>query len=271
MATTLRTLIVDDEALARRGLRLRLEKHADVEVLGECRNGREALASIPELEPDLVFLDIQMPGFDGFDVVRNLQGDDMPMVVFATAFDHYAVKAFEIHAVDYILKPVDDDNLGRAIERARDRLVQKMAVSDKEHLLDVIGEITGRAPGEMEHWLEGGAALLRKFPEKIAIRDGGNTTLVPARDIDWIDAAGDYMCVHAGGQIHVMRITMKQLEDQLDPIRFQRVHRSTIVNLDRVQKISAHMNGEFHLILADNTRLKMSRGYKEKLQLLLQH
>jgi two-component system LytT family response regulator len=269
--TTLRTLIVDDEALARRGLRMRLEKHADVEILGECRNGREALASIPELEPDLVFLDIQMPGFDGFDVVRSMQGDDMPMVVFATAFDHFAVKAFEVHAVDYILKPVDEKHLSRALDRARERLVQKLAVSDKEHLLEVIGEITGRAPSEMEKWMEGGARPMHQYPEKIAIRDGGNTTLVPAADIDWVDAAGDYMCVHASGRIHIMRITMKQLEDQLDPALFQRVHRSTIVNLDRVQKISAHMNGEFHLILSDNTRLKMSRGYKEKVQLLLKH
>ena len=268
--TTLRTLIVDDEALARRGLRMRLEKHADVEILGECRNGRESLASIPELEPDLVFLDIQMPGFDGFDVVRSMQGDDMPMVVFATAFDHFAVKAFEVHAVDYILKPVDDEQLSRALERARDRLVQKLAVSDKENLLEVIGAITGRAPAEMGRWLEGGIPAAQ-YPEKIAIRDGGNTTLVPAADIDWVDAAGDYMCVHAGGQIHIMRITMKQLEDQLDPARFQRVHRSTIVNLERVQKISAHMNGEFHLTLSDKTRLKMSRGYKDKVQLLIKH
>lgn len=267
--TPLRTLIVDDEALARRGLRLRLEKHADVEILGECCNGREALASIPELEPDLVFLDIQMPGFDGFDVVRSLQGDDMPMVVFATAFDQFAVKAFEVHAVDYILKPVDEEPLSRALERARERLVQKHAVSDKEHLLEVISEITGRAPAQMEQWLDGNATPPRQYPEKIAIRDGGNTTLVPVRDIDWVDAAGDYMCVHAQGRIHVMRITMKQLEDQLDPALFQRVHRSTIVNLDRVQKISAHMNGEFHLILSDTTRLKMSRGYREKIQIFL--
>lgn len=268
-AVTLRTLIVDDEALARRGLRMRLEKHAGVEILGECRNGREALASIPELAPDLVFLDIQMPGCDGFDVVRSLQGDGMPMVVFATAFDHYAVRAFEVHAVDYILKPVDEATLARALERARERLIQKHALSDKEHLLEVISEITGRAPAEMGRSPAGPVA--RQYPEKLPIRDGGSTTLVPIRDIDWVDAAGDYMCVHAGGQIHVMRITMKQLEDQLDPALFQRVHRSTIVNLDRVQKITAHMNGEFHLILADNTRLKMSRGYKDKVQLLLKH
>ncbi|MBI1732147.1 MAG: response regulator transcription factor [Gammaproteobacteria bacterium] len=269
--TPLRTLIVDDEALARRGLRMRLERHKDVEILGECRNGREALASIPELEPNLVFLDIQMPGFDGFDVVRSLQGDDMPMVIFATAFDQYAIRAFEVHAVDYILKPVDEDHLARALERARDRLTGKQAVSEKEHLLDVIGEITGRAPAEVEQWIGDGTTPARRYPEKIAIRDGGSTALVPARDIDWVDAAGDYMCVHAKGLIHVMRITMKQLEEQLDPALFLRVHRSTIVNIDRVQKISAHMNGEYHLILSDNTRLKMSRGYKDRVQLLLKH
>lgn len=250
---------------------MRLEKHADVEILGECRNGREALATIPELEPDLVFLDIQMPGFDGFDVVRSLQGDDMPMVVFATAFDQYAIRAFEVHAVDYILKPVDEEHLARALDRARDRMSGKQAVTEKEQLLGVISQITGRAPAEVEQWMDSGAAPDRRYPDRLAVRDGGSTTLVPSRDIDWVDAAGDYMCVHARGQIHVMRITMKQLEDQLDPALFLRVHRSTIVNIDRVQKICAHMNGEFHLVLNDSTRLKMSRGYKDRVQRLLKH
>jgi two-component system LytT family response regulator len=262
----LRTLIVDDETLARRGLKLRLEKHQGVELLGECRNGREALASIPELEPDLVFLDIQMPGLDGFDVVRNLQGDDMPMIVFVTAFDHYAVKAFGVHAVDYILKPVDDDHLARALDRARSRLEQKSALVDKQQLLAVIGDITGKAPGELGALADVGAGAMKKYPDKIAIRDGGETTLVPAKDIDWVDAAGDYMCLHAGGSIHVMRITMKELENLLDPARFQRVHRSTVVNLERVEKVCAHMNGEYHLILTNGSRIKMSRTYKDKVQ-----
>ncbi len=260
------TLIVDDEALARRGLKLRLDKHADVEIVGQCVNGREALAAIPELCPALVFLDIQMPGMDGFDVVRQLQGDDMPMVVFATAFDQYAVKAFEVHAVDYILKPLEDDHLERALQRVRQQLGQKNDASEKQRLLEVISDITGKVPAEMEKLLEDGVSPGKQYPDRIAIKDAGDITLVPVAEIDWVDAAGDYMCVHAAGEIHVMRITMKQLETQLDPALFQRVHRSTLINLKRVDKISGHMNGEYHLILKGGARLKMSRSYKDKIQ-----
>ena len=262
----LKTLIVDDEALARRGLRLRLATHKDVEIVGECDSGRTALAAIPDLAPDLVFLDIQMPGADGFEVVRGLQNDDMPMVVFVTAFDQYAIKAFEVHAIDYLLKPVDEGALARALQRAREQQQRKHAHGDKERLLSVIGDITGRRPAEMEQWLREGSPLPEKYPEKIAIRDNGHITLVPATDIDWVDAAGDYMCLHVGGSIHVMRITMKDLEAQLDPALFQRIHRSTVVNLNRVQKICAHINGEYHLILECGARLKMSRTYKDRIQ-----
>ncbi len=264
--TMINTLIVDDEALARRGLQLRLDKYEDVNVVGQCSNGREALTAIPELDPDLVFLDIQMPGIDGFDVVRQLQGDEMPLVVFATAFDQYAIKAFDVHAIDYILKPVDEEHLERALLRAREQLTQKNNASDKQRLLDVIGDITGKAPAEMEKWLEKGEEIVRPYPEKIAIKDAGDITLVPVADIEWVDAAGDYMCLHANDQIHVMRITMKQLEEQLDPGLFQRVHRSTLVNLAQVEKICSHINGEYHLILKGGERLKMSRTYKDKIQ-----
>lgn len=260
------TLIVDDEALARRGLELRLGKYDDVKIVGQCSNGREALAAIPELCPDLVFLDIQMPGMDGFDVVRQLQGDDMPLVVFATAFDEYAVKAFDVHAVDYILKPVDEEYLDRALQRVRQQLSQKSDASDKQRLLEVISDITGKVPAEMEKWLQEGAGLAQKYPDKIAVKDAGDITLVPVAEIEWVDAAGDYMCLHAAGEIHVMRITMKQLEVQLDPALFQRVHRSTLVNLNRVDKICSHINGEYNLVLKGGARLKMSRSYKDKIQ-----
>jgi two-component system LytT family response regulator len=260
------TLIVDDEALARRGLKLRLDRYEDINVVGQCSNGREALSAIPELNPDLVFLDIQMPGMDGFDVVRQLQGDDMPMVVFATAFDQYAIKAFDVHAVDYILKPLDDDHLSRALQRVRDQLTQRNDASDKQRLLEVISDITGKAPSEMEKLLEDGVSPAKQYPEKIAIKDAGEITLVPLTDIEWVDAAGDYMCIHAAGQIHIMRTTMKQLESQLDPALFQRVHRSTLVNLNRVDKICSHINGEYNLVLKGGTRLKMSRSYKDKIQ-----
>ncbi len=260
------TLIVDDEALARRGLKLRLDNFDDINVVGQCSNGREALEAIPELCPDLVFLDIQMPGMDGFDVVRQLQGDDMPMVVFATAFDQYAIKAFDVHAVDYILKPVDEDHLQRALQRVRDQLLQKNDANDKQRLLEVISDITGKVPGEMEKWLEEGAELPKSYPDKIAVKDAGDITFVPIAEIEWVDAAGDYMCIHATGEIHVMRITMKQLESQLDPALFQRVHRSTLVNLNRVEKVCSHINGEYKLILKGGACLKMSRSYKDKIQ-----
>ena len=168
--------------------------------------------------------------------------------------------------MDYLLKPVDDAHLSRALQRARDQQRRKSAFGDKQRLLTVIGDITGRRPAEMEQWLKDGAPAPETYPEKIAIRDNGNITLVPAADIDWVDAAGDYMCLHVNGSIHVMRITLKELEAQLDPSLFQRIHRSTVVNMNRVQKICAHINGEYHLMLDCGARLKMSRTYKDRIQ-----
>jgi len=264
--TCLETVIVDDESLARRGLKIRLQDFDDIKVVGECSNGREALALIAKVQPQLVFLDIQMPGIDGFDVVKGLQGDDMPMVIFVTAYDQYAVDAFDVHAIDYILKPVDEDRLGLAINKARERLQGRDALSDKEKLLTVIGDITGKVPANIEEVLRDNGDLKKQYPEKISIKDGSNVAIVRTNDIDWVDAAGDYMCVHALGEIHVMRITMKQLELQLDPEVFQRVHRSTIVNLNRVKQVCSHINGEYHLILECGARLKMSRTFKDKIK-----
>lgn len=262
----LKALIVDDEELARLGLRLRLEQHPDVEITAECTNGREALTAINELNPDLMFLDIQMPGIDGFEVVRNLQDDNMPMVIFVTAYDQYAINAFEVQAVDYILKPPDETRLTRALDRARQHLGEKKAVSDKMKLLSVIEDITGKMPADLDGWPGAGGKLQERFPDRITIRDGGGITLVPVTDIDWIDAAGDYMCIHAGGKVHVMRTTMKQLDAQLDPGLFQRIHRSTIVNVKRVREINTHINGEYFLVLDGGMRLKMSRKYKDRIR-----
>jgi len=265
----LKVLIVDDEDLARRGLRLRLHRFHDVEIVGECSNGRQALSRISELEPDLVFLDVQMPGLDGFDVVRHLQQDNMPAVVFVTAFDQYAIRAFDVFAVDYVLKPVDEERLVRALDRARRHKRETQHFDEKRKLLAVIGEITGKSPGDLEIWLDKGYVSSERFPEKISIRDGSTVKLLPVEQIEWVDAAGDYMCLHAGGQVHVMRTTMKTLENQLNPTRFQRIHRSTIVNVSRVQEITPHQNGEYHLHLECGTRLKMSRNYKDRLQKLI--
>ncbi len=263
--TMIKTLIVDDEPLARRGLVIRLKDLPGIEIIGECANGHEALAAIAEHTPDLVFLDIQMPNMSGFDVVANLQQDNMPMIIFVTAFDEYAVEAFEVRAVDYILKPIDSDRLEAAVQRARSRLEQKGSVTDKQRLLDLVISITGKSENSVAQLIKERDGM-KSYPDRIAIKDCGETTLVPTCDIDWVDAAGDYMCVHAKGLTHIMRVTMKDLESQLDPSIFQRVHRSTIVNLDRVEKVCSHMNGEFHLILSNGSTIKMSRSYKEKVK-----
>jgi two-component system LytT family response regulator len=261
----LRVLIVDDESLARRGLKLRLAKFEGVEIIGECDNGREALKYIVELQPDLVLLDIQMPGMTGFEMVQKLQQDQMPLVIFVTAFDQYAIDAFKVHAVDYLLKPIDEDRLAEAIARAREHLEAKGVVSDKQRLLELVISITGKSEVAVTQLLKEHEGV-KSYAEKLAIKDGGETTLVAMCDIDWVDAAGDYMCVHANGETHVMRSTMKDLEDQLDPATFQRVHRSTIVNLARVTKVCSHMNGEFYLALSNGASVKMSRSYKDKVK-----
>lgn len=268
----LRTIVVDDESLARRGLKLRLQQLEDVEVVAECRNGREALAAIAEQAPDLVFLDIQMPGMDGLDVVREMQPDDMPLIVFVTAFDQYAVQAFDLHAVDYVLKPVEEERLEQAVIRARSLLEDRDSSRDKARLLGLVRTMTGRSEDDIAAMLEApetAAEAAAGYPEKLVIRDGGTTSLVPISSIDWVDAAGDYMCVHAGGETHVMRETMKNLEARLDPRVFARIHRSTIVNTDRVVKVCSHMNGEYFLSLACGARLKMSRSYRQRIDDIL--
>ncbi|MBO6701285.1 MAG: response regulator transcription factor [Pseudomonadales bacterium] len=265
MTTDMSAIIVDDESLARKGLRLRLAEIDGVEVVAECSNGKEALSKVAELEPDLIFLDIQMPGMSGFDVVSKLQQDDMPLIIFVTAYDEYAIKAFDVHAVDYLLKPIEDGRLQEAVDRALDHKSMDGVVTDKQRLLELIISITGKSESAITQLLKDHTGS-EAYPERIAIKDGGETTLVPTADIDWVDAAGDYMCIHANEETHVMRITMKELEDQLDPSNFQRVHRSTIVNLDRVTKVCSHMNGEFHLILNNGASIKMSRSYKEKVK-----
>lgn len=264
-ASTIRALIVDDEALARQGLAVRLEQDSRVELLRSCKNGREALEAIAELEPDLIFLDIQMPGMSGFEVVERLQQDNMPLVVFVTAFDEYAVKAFEVHAVDYLLKPIEQERLQQALDHVADRMAGQRDQLEKRRLMDVVIRLTGRSEDAVAELMVGDEQPVR-YLEKLAIKDGSSTTFVPVRDIDWIDAAGDYMCVHVKGETHIMRTTMKELESSLDPNLFQRVHRSTIVNLDRVEKVSSHINGEFHLTLSCGTSLKMSRSYKDKVR-----
>jgi two-component system LytT family response regulator len=267
MENPLKTIIVDDESLARRGLKHRLKDVGDVAIIAEAANGREALKLIREHHPDLVFLDIQMPGMDGFDVLRALTPGDMPAIVFVTAFDDYAIKAFEAHALDYLLKPIEDSRLAEALDRVREHRERKHALEHRKSLLELVSQITGQPVRSMRELTARGVDKLKKKESpRLAIRDGGRTTWVKQEDIEWIDAAGDYMCVHSGGETHIMRMTMKKLEKELDPAILQRVHRSTIVNVNRVREMQAHINGEYYLTLNSGHTIKLSRSYKDKLR-----
>jgi two-component system LytT family response regulator len=264
----LKTLIVDDESLARRGLAHRLKSIADIEIVGEANNGREALALIKEKSPDLVFLDIQMPGINGFEVVQQLDLKTMPVILFLTAYDEYAVQAFEANALDYILKPIDEERLHQALEKVRDNLNQKRAVIQKRQLLELVSQFSGETISSFSELEEKNVAdFAPKEPSRLAIRDAGRTTWVNQEDIEWIDAAGDYMCVQAQGTTYIMRKTMKELEKELDESILQRIHRSTIVNIKHVREMESHINGEYFLTLESGHRVKLSRTYKDKLAL----
>jgi two-component system, LytTR family, response regulator len=261
----LRTLLVDDEALSRRGLELRLRVANDIEIIGQCSNGREALNAIREQRPDLVFLDIQMPGLSGFDVLAELQPHELPMIVFVTAYDRFAVQAFEARAIDYVLKPVDDARLAATLAHVRELVEQRMAVAERNQLVHLLAELRGS--GEID---SGEPAKSSDSPPNwLPIRNGRETVRVPVREIEWVDAAGDYLCIHAAGNTHILRATMREMETLLDPRLFQRVHRSTIVNLTRVKSLRAHMNGEYFLRLEGGQELKLSRTYRDKVEYFL--
>lgn len=253
MNSPIRTLIVDDEPLARRRIRTLLERESDVQIVGECASGTEALDAIAEQSPDLVFLDIQMPGIDGLGVVAEIEPDEMPIIVFVTAYDQYAVKAFEAHALDYLLKPFEDERFAGVLERVRQRVDKR----DPHALID-----------------ERIAALLeelkpRTFPERIVIRKGTQYVFQPVLEIDWVGADGNYARIHVGAASSVLRKTMAAMESTLDPARFVRIHRSTIVNIERIRAIESLFSGEYVVILKDGTKLPTSRSYRDAVQALL--
>jgi len=261
---TIRAIIVDDEPLAIEGLQIRLEDFDDVTVIGACPNGRKAIELIKKQKPDLVFLDIQMPGFDGFDVVRALVGKEMPLIVFVTAYDQYALKAFEAHALDYLLKPVEGPLLKRAVQRARKALYQKNVISQNARLVKLVESMEDPPKALLSAILDqddapkqGGA-----FESHINIKDRGRITRVDVKTIDHIEAAGDYMCIHTPEKTHILSATMKGMTQHLDPRIFQRVHRSAIVNLERVKELVSHANGEYFLFLEGGSEVKVSRSYK---------
>ena len=256
---SIRTILVDDEPLAIQGLELRLAAFDDVEIIERCANGREAIKAVRAHKPDLVFLDIQMPGFDGFQVVAGLADIEQPLFVFVTAFTQHALKAFEAEAVDYLLKPVEEERLAATIERVRQRLAEKQGAQGAERLKEILSEV---APGALPDDL-GDAGQTSRYEKIINIKDRGQIFRVDVDDIERIDAAGDYMCVYTADQTLVLRETMKDLERRLDPKKFQRIHRSTIVNLDNIKSVKPHTNGECFLVLGSGTQVKVSRSYRE--------
>ena len=251
----IRTMIVDDEPPARRNLRALLKGVPDVELVKECGNGREAVCQIRALQPDLVFLDVQMPELDGFEVLENLAGHPLPVIIFVTAYDQYALKAFEVSALDYLLKPFDDARFHRALSQARRQIEQQDASELGRKLMTLLGtrEVKADAPPP-------------RYLTRLMVKTAGRVIFIRAEEIDWIEAYDNYVRLHVGGKAHLLRQTMNELEAALSPERFARIHRSTIVNLDRVKELRSHFNGEHLVILHDGTELKLSRIRKEWLE-----
>jgi two-component system LytT family response regulator len=253
-----RALIVDDEPLARRSLRLLLERDADIEIAGECNNGAEAIEFVKAEQPDLVFLDIQMPGLSGFEVLEKLgQSGPLPVIVFVTAFDEHAIRAFEFNALDYLLKPFSDERFQISLVRAKTQLAQQEIGQLSKKLLALAENFkTGTPPIEKPD---------ENYTSRFMIKAGGRISFVKAEEIDWIEAADYYVKLHVGRKGHLIRETMNDLETKMDPSRFVRIHRSTIVNIDRIKELQPYFNGHYIVILNDGTELKMSRSRRDLL------
>jgi two-component system LytT family response regulator len=247
-----RVLIVDDEPIARRGIRQHLSVHPSYEIVGECGNGAEAVRAIATLQPDLVFLDIQMPEMDGFGVINAVGAAKMPTVIFVTAYDQFALRAFEAHAIDYLLKPFDKARFARALDRAR-RQIEMTGVDDlRERLAELLRE------GSAE-----------KHVHRLVIRSAGRIFFLGVDEIDWIEAADNYVVVHAGRDTHLLRDTMNRLESRLDPNRFVRIRRSSMVNVDRIKELRPLFHGEYEVVLLDGQTLASSRRYRGRVDALL--
>ncbi len=248
----IRALIVDDEPLARRGIRQLLEREADVAVVGEARDGREALRALRTLEPSLVFLDVQMPELDGFGVVRVHGVDRMPPIIFVTAFDEFAVRAFDAHAIDYLVKPLRESRFAEAVERVRERVRTAKAVDLSRRLTALLATTDRPAVGDVPR------------PARIIVPTSSGDLVLDAAEIDWIEADDYYAAIYARGRRHLIRESLSSFEGRLDPVGFVRVHRSAIVNLDRVREVRVESNGESQLVLRDGTRVPVSRRRREQ-------
>mgnify|MGYP000324007311 CR=1 FL=1 len=272
MTATFNAIIVDDEPLARKGLTIRLKQHPEISIIAECKNGREAIEAIKTKSPDIVFLDIQMPGTDGFQVVDEVTQScaSLPQFVFVTAYDQFAIKAFEVHAIDYLLKPVEEGRLAQCLEKVMNNFASKENAKHKETLVQLYSDVTGNASQTILEGLENETIdSLTSYSDVLAIKDGSEVTRVPVKGILWVDAAGDYMCVHTEEETHILRKTMKELEQALDPKLFLRIHRSIIVNVSYVNKFSSQINGEYFITLQNGKELKVSRSYKDKVKQMI--
>jgi two-component system LytT family response regulator len=262
MIKKLTAVLVDDEPLALEGLSLRLAKIPEITVIGQTDNGDEAIKLCQSLSPDVLFLDLQLPGLSGIEVVQAMQADTVPMIVFVSAYSEYAIEAFELNAIDYVLKPANLGRLQKTVSRILERQNPHQAEKEKFKLLQALGETSGLAVNQLEEWLETDEPLPPIGYQEIVIKNSDNEkVLVPIQDIKWVDAAGDYMCVHTQSDTHVLRITMKKLQSLLDDKQFARIHKSTIVNLNHVISIKPLRNNESLVMLNDDIELKVSRNY----------
>jgi two-component system LytT family response regulator len=246
----IRTLVVDDEPLARERLTSLLGLETDIEVIGQCRDGEDAARAITEHTPDLVFLDVQMPGLNGFEVIEAVGTEKMPLVIFVTAYDQHALKAFQVRALDYLLKPFDRERFQEALQRARTQIQRAETGDLGRRLLALVKDLRRDQPKT----------------DRLVVKSGGRLFFLRTDEIDWIEAAGNYVRLHVGNTSHLLRETMNAIESRLDPEKFFRIHRSRIVNMERIQEMQPWLNGEYAVLLRTGTRLTLSRGYREKLQ-----
>jgi two-component system LytT family response regulator len=249
----IRTLIVDDEPLPRERIRTLLAEFPAVEVIGESRDGQEAVQNILSKRPDLVLLDIQMPELDGFDVIQAIDPYHLPAIIFVTAFDEYAIRAFEVNAIDYLLKPINAARFEKALTRALERLAQTDTCEADRRLLDFVERLRAE----------------RQYASRFVVRSGSRLSFVRACDVDWLDVADNYVRLHVAGREHLVRDTLKSVEAQLNPEIFLRVHRSIIINLDRIEAVEPYTHGDYLLTMKDGTKLTTSRSYSERLRRLL--
>jgi two-component system, LytTR family, response regulator len=243
-----RALIVDDEPLARRGVALRLRQFRDVEIVGECGDGRSSLGKILELVPDVVFLDVQMPGMDGFEVLRALPEESLPAVIFVTAYEQHVLRAFDFHALHYLLKPLDDARFAAAVGRARSLIDSALKATMAQRVLKMLNEKSGA------------------YAFRFTVQTGSRIQMVNAEDIEWIGAAGDYVELHVGGRSFLLRETMASLEQRLDPARFLRIHRSRIVQSRCILELRSIENREFTVKLSDGSEHRSSRTYADRVE-----